>query len=79
MSTEDNKYDSLRERLKSLPKVKAKSGFEARLMARIRETEKQTALPHELHSRPEKSEDRRFSLLGWLEGMFRPQFIPALG
>jgi hypothetical protein len=74
MSTEDNKYDSLRSRLKSLPKVNAKAGFNERLLARIRETElnKQQAVQTE-------SAGSGFSISRILDSLFRPAFVPALG
>jgi hypothetical protein len=76
MSTieEDNKYDSLKAKLKGLPKVKAKSDFEAKLFARIREVERNKSA-QESYRAPVKEN----KLFGWLEGLFRPSFIPAIG
>jgi len=74
MSDQDNKYDSLRKRLKSLNKVNAKGDFEQKLFARIREAEQNKYQPasEKLHAKDRK-------LFGWLEGLFRPAFIPAMG
>ncbi len=76
MSTteEDNKYDSLKAKLKGLPKVKAKSDFEAKLFARIREVERDKSV-QESYRAPVKEN----KLFGWLDGLFRPSFIPAIG
>jgi hypothetical protein len=74
MSDQDNKYDSLRKRLKGLKKVNAKGDFEQKLFARIREAEQNKFSPanEKLYAKDRK-------LFGWLEGLFRPAFIPAMG
>jgi len=71
LSGEDEKYESLRAKLRALPKVKAKSGFEERLFSRIRETERQR------DSR--KASQESFSIKEWLLGVFSPSFIPVAG
>jgi len=72
MILDDEKYKSLRNSLRSLPRLKAKSDFEARLLQRIKETEKGV-----IPSRPEISKEPAFK--NWLSALFRPSFAPALG
>lgn len=74
MSTDDKKYDSLRSRLKGMPKVKAKDNFNDKLFARIREVERSTAAREEYTVK-----DGGFSFSEWLQRLFRPAFIPAVG
>lgn len=74
MSTEDNKYDSLRSRLKGLPKVKAKDNFNDKLFARIREVERSAATREQYAAKGGK-----LSISEWLQSLFRPAFIPAVG
>jgi len=71
MIQDDEKYKSLRDTLSGLPKLKAKSGFEARLLQRIKETEK--GIIH----KPEPLKETRSK--NWLANLFRPSFAPALG
>ncbi|MCI0449394.1 MAG: hypothetical protein L0Y79_06360 [Chlorobi bacterium] len=71
MIQDDEKYKSLRNTLRHLPRVKAKKSFEARLWNRIREAEKGVIEPEPV--RPKLSPAK-----GWLENLFRPSFAPAL-
>lgn len=71
MILDDEKYKSLRNSLKSLPKLKAKNDFEARLMQRIKETEQGV-----IYTQPEIRKDR--AAKNWLAGLFRPSFAPAM-
>jgi hypothetical protein len=72
MIHDDEKYKSLRDSLKSLPKLKARKDFEARLFQRIRETEKGV-----IHAPVKHVKESVF--MGWLSNLFRPSFVPALG
>ncbi len=72
MSDEDNKYDSLRKRLKGLNKINARGNFDQKLFARIREEEQNKFKPARVPVKERK-------LFGWLDGLFRPAFIPAMG
>ena len=71
MIQDDEKYKSLRDSLSGLPKVKAKTGFEARLLQRIKETEKGVIHKPEII--------RQTSQKSWFANLFRPSFAPALG
>lgn len=73
MLNDDEKYKALRDTLRSMPRVKAKGDFEARLMARIREAEKQPV--H--HAAPVVH--RPATVKSWWSNLFRPAFAPALG
>ena len=73
MLNDDEKYKALRDTLRSMPRVKAKGDFEARLMARIREAEKQPV--H--HAAPVVH--RPAAVKSWWSNLFRPAFAPALG
>lgn len=73
MINDDEKYKALRDTLRSMPRVKAKGDFEARLMARIRETEKQPV--H--HAAPVVH--KTSEVKSWWANLFRPAFAPALG
>jgi len=73
MIQEDEKYKALRDKLKSLPRVKAKPDFESRLMQRIKDAELapvHKTVPHIQHIPEKKS---------WFAFLFRPAFVPALG
>lgn len=73
MIQEDEKYKALRDQLRALPRVKAKTDFESRLMQRIREAETapvKHTVPHIQHLPEKKS---------WFAFLFRPAFVPALG
>ncbi len=77
MLQEDEKYKALRDQLRTLPRVKAKQDFEDRLLRRIREAENPAVKftgavtqPVIKHQPAKKS---------WLENLFRPSFVPALG
>jgi hypothetical protein len=72
MIHDDEKYKSLRDSLKSLPKLRAKKDFEARLFQRIRESEKGV-----IHAPVKKAGESVF--MGWLSNLFRPSLVPALG
>jgi hypothetical protein len=74
MSTDEEKYKKLRDQLHSLPRIKAKNDFEARLFARIKELEHNTGITHKVQ-KPEKE----YSFIEWLSGIFRPSLVPALG
>jgi hypothetical protein len=73
MINEDEKYRSLRNSLKALPRVKAKKDFEERLFRRIKEldTIPVSSAVHNIKKEP--------LLKGWLSNLFRPAFAPALG
>lgn len=71
--SEEEKYRELRDRLRAVPKVKAKPDFEHKLYSRIRGIESERMSPstkHLLHAGKER---------GWLFSMFRPAYIPAIG
>ena len=68
MLNDDEKYKALRDTLRSMPRVKAKGDFEARLMARIREAEKQPV--H--HAAPVVH--RPAAVKSWWSNLFRPAF-----
>lgn len=73
MINEEEKYRSLRDSLKALPRVKAKKDFEERLFRRIKEldTIPVSSAVHNIKKEP--------VLKGWLSNLFRPAFAPALG
>jgi hypothetical protein len=73
MSTDEEKYKKLRDQLHSLPRMKAKNDFEARLFARIKGLEHNTGNIHKVQ-RPEKEN----SFIEWLFGLLRPSLVPAL-
>ena len=73
MINDDEKYKALRDTLRSMPRVKAKGDFETRLMARIREAEKQPV--H--HAQPVVH--KTAEVKSWWANLFRPAFAPALG
>jgi hypothetical protein len=70
MIQDEEKYKSLRNTLKSLPKVQAKGDFHSRLMHRISQAEKSP-----VHTKPVKPRTSG----GWIANLFRPSFAPALG
>lgn len=72
MIQDDEKYKTLRDSLRALPKVKARPDFEARLMQRIKESSEPVV--HVTHK--VKSEGTAKS---WFANLFRPAFVPALG
>lgn len=77
MLQEDEKYKALRDQLRTLPRVKAKQDFEDRLLRRIREAEAPAVKLSGAVSQPViKHQPARKS---WLESLFRPSFVPALG
>jgi len=77
MLQEDGKYKALRDQLRTLPRVKAKHDFEDRLMRRIREAESPAVkLSHTVTQPVIKHQPAK---KGWLESLFRPSFVPALG
>ncbi|NOS84481.1 MAG: hypothetical protein HOP31_05000 [Ignavibacteria bacterium] len=77
MLQEDEKYKALRDQLRTLPRVKAKHDFEDRLMRRIREAESPSVkLSHTVTQPVIKHQPAKKS---WLESLFRPSFVPALG
>jgi len=71
MSIEEEKYNKLRESLRSLPRIRAKSGFEARLHRKIREHESLTGL-----QQPLKEKSSFFDILA---NLFKPSLVPAVG
>jgi hypothetical protein len=73
MINEDEKYRSLRDTLKSLPRVNAKKDFEKRLFQRIKEAQNVPEQHSVLNVKKEPL------LKGWLANLFRPAFAPALG
>ena len=73
MINDDDKYKALRDTLRSMPRVKAKGDFEARLMTRIREAERQPV--H--HAAPVVH--KTSEVKSWWANLFRPAFAPALG
>jgi hypothetical protein len=72
MINDDEKYKSLRDTLKSLPRVRAKSDFEARLLNRIKESEKGT-----IHAPVKPIKEPVFK--NWLASLLRPSLVPAMG
>ncbi len=72
MIQDEEKFKALRDTLRSLPRLKAKKDFEARLMQRISEANipvlKVTGIVKTATT--EKS---------WFANLFRPAFVPALG
>ncbi len=72
MIHDDEKYRSLRDTLRSLPRVRAKSDFEARLLNRIKEAEKST-----IHAPVKPVKEPVFK--NWLANLFRPSLVPAMG
>lgn len=81
MMLDDEKYKSLRDTLKSSPRIRAKNDFEARLFERIREAEKSGLHNDAFKHHPQvvnlTQPKRKFSEL--LSGLFKPAFVPALG
>src|SRR5688572_15116594 len=78
MIKDDEKYNALRDTLRSLPRVKAKKDFEARLMHRIREANNpvEASSPVEHVTQKIRTENAAKS---WFSNLFRPAFAPALG
>ena len=72
MLQEDEKYKALRDNLRSLPRIKAKNDFEARLMQRINTAESPVAHVTETVRKDTAKKS-------WFELLFRPAFVPALG
>jgi hypothetical protein len=80
--SDEEKYKSLRNTLKSSARVKAKSDFEARLFARIKEAEKQPLQTEAFKKHPQVVQLTQPEKRGFMEilaGLFRPSFAPALG
>ena len=73
MSNDELKYKKLRDSLRSLPRLKAKSDFEARLFRKIKEHESHGTL----HAVPETGS--RVSLIDFLANLLRPSLVPAVG
>ena len=71
MSIEEEKYKKLRESLRSLPRIRAKNDFEARLHRKIREHESQMGL-----HQPKKEKSSFFDVLA---NLFRPSLVPVVG
>src|SRR5437868_14627957 len=69
---DEEKYKSLRASIRSLPKVKARAGFEDRLLQRIKQLEQ-----GEVQQVVKPVSDNKFK--GWFANLFRPSFAPALG
>lgn len=81
MSLDEEKYRSLRDSLKSSPRIMAKKDFDTRLLERIREAEKSGLQTDALKHHPQvvnlvKPKSR---LAEMLSGLFKPSFVPALG
>lgn len=78
---DDEKYKTLRETLKSSPRIRAKNDFEARLFERIREAEKSGLQNDAFKQHPQvvnlAKPKRKFTEI--LSGLFKPAFVPALG
>ena len=72
MFNNDDKYKILKKKLRALPRIKARSGFEGRLFQRIRNTEE--GLSSSVAKLTGKGKDK-----GWLFNIFKPSFAPALG
>jgi hypothetical protein len=72
MIQDDEKFKTLRDSLRSLPRVKAKKDFEARLMQRIREAN--DPVVHVTQKIKPAS-----TMQNWFANLFRPAFVPALG
>src|SRR5438477_7793291 len=70
--SDEEKYKSLRASLKSLPKLKARAGFEDRLFQRIKNLEQ-----GEVQQIVKPVPESKFK--GWLANLFRPSLAPALG
>lgn len=72
MIQEDEKYKAIKDTLRSLPRIKAKNDFEARLMQRIKHAESPVAhVTHKVKHEP--------VLKSWFQNLFRPAFVPAMG
>jgi len=76
MLQEDEKYKALRDQLRTLPRVKAKQDFEDRLLRRIKDAENPARLSGTVTQPVYKHQPAKKS---WLESLFRPSFVPALG
>lgn len=72
MIQDDEQFKTLRDSLRTLPKVKAKPDFEARLMQRIKEAN--NPVVHVTHKVKTESAAK-----SWFANLFRPAFMPALG
>ncbi len=72
MIQDDEKYKTLRDTLRSLPRIKAKKDFEARLMQRI--SEANNPIAHVTQKVKIESAAK-----SWFASLFRPAFVPALG
>lgn len=71
--SDEEKYRELRDKLRAVPKVKAKPNFEHKLYSRIRGIESERMAPsvkHLLHTEKER---------GWLFSLLKPAYIPAIG
>lgn len=73
MSNDEIKYKKLRDSLRSLPRIKARSDFETRLFRKIREQESHG----KLHAIPETR--RKSSFVDMLANLLRPSLVPAVG
>jgi hypothetical protein len=73
MSTDEEKYKSLRDQLRSLPHLKARKDFDSRLFARIKELENAKHV-HHVH-KPEKEN----IFVSWLANLLKPSLVPAIG
>ena len=73
MLDDEIKYKKLRESLRSLPKIKAKGDFEARLFRKIKEHESHSRL----HTAPEMG--KKSSIIDVLANLLRPSLVPAIG
>ncbi len=72
--TDDEKYKSLRDSLKSLRRVKAGSDFNDRLFQKIKQAESAGLYPE-----PAATHRKESSTKSWFANLFRPSLMPALG
>ena len=72
--TDDEKYKSLRDSLKSLRRVKAGSDFNERLFQKIKQAESAGLYPE-----PAVTHRKESSTKSWFANLFRPSLMPALG
>lgn len=72
--SEEEKYNDLKNLLKSLPKVKSRNDFETNLFRRLREIESGKYSPRRLWNLPVRPV--RF---GWLTNVVKPAYISAVG
>lgn len=81
MTFDDEKYQSLRNKLKKAPKLKARSDFESRLLERIMEAENAPLKTEAFKRHPQvvKLAEPKRGFMEVISGLFKPAFAPALG